>query len=265
MSIEAVSWALRVPIGGSAKVMLLGLANHAHPDGTEAFPSLDTLAEYGACDRSTARRNVRKLVELGWAIEDGLGPKGQTKYRLPVGASSPVGGGKVPPVADGREGGGNGDAGGVAPVPPEPSIEPSSNRQKEKSARASSDEWPEDLDEQLHEPALAAGKILKRTALARGQRREVTRAAVGRAVAAYPDRDHVEVARDVEAWLMDGNGATQPCADVVGRFRRFLKTSQPMPGPAMLPRGVTAIRPTQMSGAAAQRAELLERVREQGA
>jgi hypothetical protein len=44
MSVEAMAWALRVPIGGSAKVVLLGLANHADPDGGQAWPCVDTLA-----------------------------------------------------------------------------------------------------------------------------------------------------------------------------------------------------------------------------
>jgi hypothetical protein len=89
VSVEAFTWALNVPIGGNAKVILLGLANHAHPDGSEAYPSLETLSKYAHCDRSTARRNVRKLVEEGWASEDGYGPKGQTKYRLAIGGKMP--------------------------------------------------------------------------------------------------------------------------------------------------------------------------------
>lgn len=132
MSIEAISWALNVPVGGNQKVMLIGLANHAHPDGTESYPSLDTLARYGRCDRSTARRNVRALVAAGWAIEDGEGPMGTHRYRLPLWlrdhepqAPEREGGGKTPRVASAPEGGGTGVAGGVAPMPPEPSIEPS--------------------------------------------------------------------------------------------------------------------------------------------
>lgn len=112
MSIEAMTWALGVPVGGNQKVMLLGLANHAHPDGSEAYPSLDTLATYGCCNRSTARRNVRSLEDDGWIERDGDGPKGTAKYRLRMG------GGNLPP-------GGAGATGGVAPVQPEPSLEPS--------------------------------------------------------------------------------------------------------------------------------------------
>jgi hypothetical protein len=87
MSVEAFTWALSVPVGGNAKVVLLGLANHAHPDGSESYPALDTLAGYAHCDRSTARRNVRKLAADGWIVEDGTGPKGQAKYRLAMGVA----------------------------------------------------------------------------------------------------------------------------------------------------------------------------------
>src|SRR5687768_15790676 len=79
-----MTWALRVPVGGNMKILLLGLANHAHPDGTEAYPSLDTLSVYAYCDRSTARRNVRRLADEGWIIPEGKGPMGQAKYRLPI-------------------------------------------------------------------------------------------------------------------------------------------------------------------------------------
>ena len=113
MSVEAITWALRVPVGGNAKVVLLGLANHAHPDGSESYPALNTLAEYAACDRSTARRNLRLLLDSGWIVEDGKGPKGQTKFRLLLegGWQNATGGASA--------------SGGVAPMPPEPSLEPS--------------------------------------------------------------------------------------------------------------------------------------------
>jgi hypothetical protein len=130
VSVEAFTWALNVPVGGNAKVVLLGLANHAHPDGSEAYPALDTLARYAHCDRSTARRNVRKLAADGWIIEDGTGPKGQTKYRLAMG------GGDSPPVAPTPAGGGKFAPEGVAPVQPEPSKEPSKEPSGVARARA---------------------------------------------------------------------------------------------------------------------------------
>lgn len=82
MSIEAMTWALSVPVGGSEKVVLIGLANHAHPDGTNAYPSIQRLAEYAHCDRRTAQRNLRKLVDAGWIVQAGFGPSRKVRYRL---------------------------------------------------------------------------------------------------------------------------------------------------------------------------------------
>ena len=55
MSVEALSWALNLaPVprdrGGkrnpACKAVLVGLANHAGPDGSEAFPSVRKLVRY---------------------------------------------------------------------------------------------------------------------------------------------------------------------------------------------------------------------------
>lgn len=122
MSIEAVHWALDVPVGGNAKVILIGIANHARPDGTGSYPSLDTLAEYAHCDRATVWRNLRKLEGDGWIERIGKGPQGQTSWRLMFGrkdAQNAHAGrgqnaiGNLQPVAVGV-------ASGVAPVQPEP-------------------------------------------------------------------------------------------------------------------------------------------------
>jgi len=130
-----------------------------------------------------------------------------------------------------------------------------SSGQEKKRERV--DAFPDDLDPSLHEVAIAAGKILKATALKREQKRQVTRAAVGHAVLTHPDRDHVKVARDLEAWLLYGPGARKSCADIVARYRRFLDTSEPMAGPP-LPAGVTPLR---SSGARRQSAgDLLDEI-----
>jgi hypothetical protein len=50
---------------------------------------------------------------------------------------------------------------------------------------------------------------------------------IGLALLAFPDRDHVKVAREVEYWLVAGNGANVPCNDIVARYRRFLESSGP--------------------------------------
>jgi hypothetical protein len=71
MSIEAISWALNTaPIprerrdASSLAVVLVGLANHADPDGRNAFPSLATLARYTRLSERSVRYALRTLQEL---------------------------------------------------------------------------------------------------------------------------------------------------------------------------------------------------------
>lgn len=121
MSIEAMSWALNVPIGGNAKVVLIGLANHARKDGTDAYPALNTLAEYACCDRSTVRRNLVKLVEAGWIEENGVSHLGTANYDLSMGVAK-CHGGKMPRSKSTPSGVANRAEGGGTSVPPEPSF-----------------------------------------------------------------------------------------------------------------------------------------------
>lgn len=60
-------WALRdapAPDPG-AQVVLIGLANHAHSDGTAAFPRISVLAEYCQCSERTVHRKLNDLLEAG--------------------------------------------------------------------------------------------------------------------------------------------------------------------------------------------------------
>jgi len=118
------------------------------------------------------------------------------------------------------------------PAQIDPAVTTSSpNGHAKASGGARPDAFPDDLPEALHEPAVAAGRILKGVAVERGQAKPVTRLTVGHAVLTYPDRDHVQVAREVEAWMLHGRGAQRSCRDVVARFRNFLSNAEPRPGP----------------------------------
>jgi hypothetical protein len=74
VSVEAISWALNLaPIpcdrGGkrnpACKAVLVGLANHAAPDGKEAFPSVRTLARYTDLSERTVRTALDRLQADG--------------------------------------------------------------------------------------------------------------------------------------------------------------------------------------------------------
>jgi len=71
MSVEAISWALNLaPVpadrGGqpssACKFVLVGLANHAGPDGTAAFPSVATLVRYTGLSERTVRTCLDRLA-----------------------------------------------------------------------------------------------------------------------------------------------------------------------------------------------------------
>jgi hypothetical protein len=74
MSIEAVNWALNDAPDFAEEdprqrphlaIVLIGLANHADPQGRNAFPSIGTLVRYTRLSESTVRRCLQRLVELG--------------------------------------------------------------------------------------------------------------------------------------------------------------------------------------------------------
>ena len=74
VSVEAVSWALNLaPVpedsGGrpssACAFVLAGLANHAGPDGTCAFPSVATLTRYTRLSERTVRTALDRLEDAG--------------------------------------------------------------------------------------------------------------------------------------------------------------------------------------------------------
>lgn len=228
MSIEAVHWALNVPIGGSAKVILLGLANHAHPDGTESYPALDTLAKYGNCDRSTARRNVRRLVIEGWVSQDGTGPRGQRKFRLHLDRHTGLQN-ATPGVALAPAGGGTDATPGVAPMPPEPPI----NHPEPEQQNAGEDPTPSPVfdDKRLSE-TLAILETAPRLVF------DMERMGVANMLNAYPAGDHTKAAHIVVARAADpAYNTTNAARALQFAFNDLERQSKPTNGRP------TAIRP----------------------
>ena len=70
MSIEAISWALNaapIPTGRNASTLafvLVALANHADPDGHNAFPAVATLARYTRLSERSVQYALRNLEDL---------------------------------------------------------------------------------------------------------------------------------------------------------------------------------------------------------
>jgi len=70
MSIEAMNWVLtQAPdLPAALQPVLMGLASHAHGDGTNAYPSQDRLAFYARKGERQIRRDLEQLEELGLIV-----------------------------------------------------------------------------------------------------------------------------------------------------------------------------------------------------
>jgi hypothetical protein len=94
------------------------------------------------------------------------------------------------------------------------------------------DSLPDDLDPQLQTPAGETKRVLDRVFHAKGGTVPPTLAAVGRAVASFPRRDHVGEAEKLEHWLVHGSGRRQANKDVVARYRTWLERADEQTPPA---------------------------------
>lgn len=67
MSVEAISWALNhAPVSSpTSKLVLIALANHARPDGSAAFPSVETISRYTCLSERAIRHHLDALEADG--------------------------------------------------------------------------------------------------------------------------------------------------------------------------------------------------------
>ena len=65
MSVRAMSWVWQQPIKGTAKLVLLALADHANDDG-KCWPGIETVAKKCGVSRITVINNISKLKNSGF-------------------------------------------------------------------------------------------------------------------------------------------------------------------------------------------------------
>ena len=66
MSVQAMAWVIEhAPCSGSDFVVLLMIANHAHSDGTGAYPSIATLAKESRIKDRQVSNVLRNLEKQG--------------------------------------------------------------------------------------------------------------------------------------------------------------------------------------------------------
>lgn len=223
MSVEALSWVFRHSKSRlAARLVLLALADFAQADGRDAFPSVATLAAKAGVSKRTARSGLRQLEETGEIARTGTSPYGTTVYAITLGAANPAGGAET--GTEGRQK----TTAAVSPSSPDPSVNPSGEPSSSSARKPALDqELPKDLPAE-HRPALeAVWPVLERIARAKPSSVPPTREGVARAIASFPDRDHLDAATDLEQWLVHGTGRRTSIADIVQSYRRTLTRTRP--------------------------------------
>lgn len=125
MSVRASAWVWEhstVEHRGDLLV-LLALADHAHDDGSAAYPSVETLARKARLSRRGTFEALKRLKRIGAISPEGHGPRGTVSYRINM--VQPMHGAATAPVQPGAAGGAVTSTQGVNPTAPEPPIEPS--------------------------------------------------------------------------------------------------------------------------------------------
>lgn len=209
MSLPVLVWVLdhsTATLG--ARLVLLVLAEHAHDDGRESYPALDTIAQRARLSRKGARDALARLERDGHIERDGFGPRGQTRWRLLFLGEKEL----HPPNREG----------GVAAVQkreaatPEPTTEPS-NEKEDPRAKP-----PPGFPDELRPHAREVLRVLTAVAEQHGCKR-VWPLEVGRAVMARPRHPLVAVAHELAGWAAD---PPRPITDIVATYRTFLKNAK---------------------------------------
>lgn len=235
MSVEAMGHTLYAPVGGNLKVILLGLANHARPDGTGAYPCMETLAKYTNTDRRACQRNMRKLEAEGYIEREGKGPKGQHSWRIclehwpgkgdtaspQTGSGSPTASVVQEPQAD------------AVQEPPEPS----SNRPNTPTPDArtrGSDQPPPDFPDELRPHARRVYHVLQ-TVAEQHEAKAITPLALGHVLMAHPHKHHVTEAHKMASHF--AGPSARRIKDVVATYRRWLDHADDMATAERMPEG----------------------------
>lgn len=83
MSIEAIVWVFRESRAkGGARLVLVALADYAHPDGTNAWPKVETLALHARMSRKGVQNALRKLEDDGEIVCTGQSKSGSNVYAI---------------------------------------------------------------------------------------------------------------------------------------------------------------------------------------
>jgi hypothetical protein len=72
-----------IPFRSNHKYILIAYADHADHNGRNIFPAISTVSKKTGLDDRTVQRMTRDLEEMGYLVEDGQGPRGTNRWKLP--------------------------------------------------------------------------------------------------------------------------------------------------------------------------------------
>jgi DnaD/phage-associated family protein len=101
--------------GRAEKYILLAYADHADSYGKNIYPSIDLVSKKTFYEERSVQSTTRRLESMGLLIDDGIGPRGTNRWRIPI-SFLPDGGAKIAPVQNEMQ--------KIAPegIAPEPSV-----------------------------------------------------------------------------------------------------------------------------------------------
>lgn len=217
MSITCLNWVLqesKARLG--PRLVLIALADNAHEDGSRAFPAVETIARKAGLSRNGVQKALRRLEADGMIRPVGITPKRTVIYQIVMEGIKSV------PTSEGHKAepaeGINSDVGGhtaSAQTVREPTTEPS------ESAHAQTTLEDGTVAGKVHELLIAIA--VKRSCKAPGP------SAVLKVLEAYPDRDAVRVANELDFWAVDGAGSDRPIKNLASTYRNFMRQSEPAP------------------------------------
>ena len=128
MSVRVMSWVFEhSPVQHRGDLLaLLVLADHAHDDGTNAYPGVDTIASRARLSRRGVFDALARLKAAGAIVADGRGPRGTIAYRVVMEGVQSLHRAATAPVQSPAQGGAVTSTLGVQCPAPEPSF----NRQE---------------------------------------------------------------------------------------------------------------------------------------
>jgi DnaD/phage-associated family protein len=119
MSVKIMGMVWDLTLDPNKKFVLLAYADHANHDGGNIWPAVETIVHKTGYHERSVQRVTRSLQVLGYLVDDGKGPKGTNKWRIPLNN----GGDKIAPLANDTKSLGDIPSGGI--LPPDSTVKPS--------------------------------------------------------------------------------------------------------------------------------------------